>query len=98
MEHELFSVSAVNSLNRRFPSIEMISVFESSDLLSDVEMEAMAFTSQKEYSSSRTGSKVITASVDEKPCLLRYIDVTPNIEAQTDTLVYLSLLKSLKHR
>ena len=95
---ELFSTSAFNSMSRRFPNVDKISVFNNSDLASDLEMISMSFTSHREYNCSRSGGKLISATVNDKSCLLRYIDMTPNVETQADTLVYLSLLKTLRHR
>jgi len=84
MEQELFSTAAVNILLRRFPSLDKISVFESSDFKTD--MSAMILNATCEYG-SRAESKLFSATVNDKPCLIRYIDITPNVETQADTLV-----------
>lgn len=93
MEQVLFSVSTVHGLNKRFPNFDKMSVFDGSDLVP--EMTNLVLT--KEYTSPRSGSVVFGALLNDKPCLVRRIDVTQNVETQTDTLVYLSLLKTLRH-
>ena len=96
MSQELFSASAIQLMNKRFPNIEKLSVFDASDLASDLAMASLSIQPIGEFS-SRFGSKLVSASVNEKPCVLRYIDLTQNVETQADTLVYLTLLKSLRH-
>jgi len=94
----LFSTKAIQSFNIRFSSSDKISVFESSDLASVALMSSLILNPTCEHSGSRTDSKLFSATVNDKhPSLVRYIDVTPNVENQADTLVYLSLLKTLRH-
>ena len=97
MDNELFSVGAIHALNKRFPNVEKLSIFDTSDLASDAIMSSMSLRPDKEYQASRPGSKILSATISDKICLLRYIDVTPSVEAQADTLTYLTLLKSFRH-
>jgi hypothetical protein len=93
MDQVLFSVSSVHGLNKRFPNLDKLSIFDGSDLVP--EMTNLVLT--KEYMGPRSGSVIFGALLDDKPCLVRRIDLTQNVETQTDTLVYLSLLKTLRH-
>ena len=97
MDRELFSLGAVHAMNRRFPNIEKVSPFDSSDLATDIALASLNFNPNKEYYSARSGSKIISATVNQKPCILRYFDMTQNVEAQTETLTYLSILKTFRH-
>ena len=96
MNNELFSVGAIYSMNKKFPNIEKLSQFESFDLASDLVMGSMSIEHINEYV-FRFGSKLMSAKVNEKPCIIRYIDVTQNVETQAETFAYLSLLKTLRH-
>ena len=96
-ENELFKGAAILAMNRRFPSTDKITIFENKDLASDVVMASMSLKPYKEYVSTRSGSKIASAYVNDRPCLLRYVDLNPNVDSQGDTLVYLSLLKTFTH-
>ena len=92
MDQVLFSVSTVHGLNKRFPNFEKMSIFDGSDVVPEMTFGVPT----KEYPSTRPGSVVFGAFLSDKPCLVRHIDVNQNVETQTDTLVYLSLLKTLR--
>ena len=96
-EQELFKGAAILAMNRRFPSTDKVMIFESKDVASDVVMASMSLKPYKEYNSARSGSKIASAYVNDKPCLLRYVDLNPNVDSQGDILVYLSFLKTFKH-
>jgi hypothetical protein len=97
MDQVLFSIGTVQGLNKRFPQLDKISIFDGSELVPEMTMASMDLKPVKELTCSRSGTKLYSASLSGKPCLVRYIDVTQNVETQTDTLAYLSLLKTIRH-
>ena len=96
-DEELFKSGAIFAVNRRFPSNDKISIFHGPDFASDAMMASMKLIPYKEYLTSRIGTKIASAYMNDKPCMLRYIDLNLNVDSQGDTLTYLSMLKSLKH-